>query len=232
MRGAAWTTLEDNILIKHYRERGHLSPHPVVPKRSLYAVQKRVGILGLSKFSTHISWTTKEECLLIEHYKEGKDACLDLFPRRTWNSIRIRACRLGLAKPAPLRVMTRRDRWQPQEDEILANCPHDADEASRQLAAAGYSRTTNAIARRRSVLGVHLTPLDGYTALELARLIGSNVTNIYAWEMRGWLVAENDNTRKIWKGPSIKKFLTSHTRLWDIKKVDQYFIVGILSGTL
>ena len=188
MRGARWTTAEDNILIAHYRQYRCWSSPPIIPKRTAWAVIHRAREIGLANGTTKVLWTTKEERVLAEHYKEGVDVCTKLLPCRSWNSICIRAAKLGLTSPRPRISPThRKGVWQAAEDEILTRFVHDINETVKQLAIAGYARTITAILRRRCKLKLRLTPADGYTSAEIAKLLGCNQTAIYKWEKYGLL---------------------------------------------
>ena len=59
--------------------------------KSIDAVRSKRSRLGIAASVAGSPWTRDERILLTENYSRGKEYLLELFPNRTWDSIRSQA---------------------------------------------------------------------------------------------------------------------------------------------
>ncbi len=96
-----WTQDEDEFLKRHYEK----DPHKEIAKklgRTVKAVRRRVGMLGIKKVDIHSRgfvrrvWTAEEEDLLLKLYPTTSIAEIARRLKRSYHSIWIKAQRLGV----------------------------------------------------------------------------------------------------------------------------------------
>ncbi len=148
-----------------------------------------------------------------------------------------RAAQLGLSTPR-----FRELPWSEAELEFVAGNSHKpADALSRMLKHRGFNRTATAITVRLKRLGTPTgknADIDHYTANQLSKLFGNDRGQVMAWIVKGWLVAERRGTARTsaqggdeyWiHRQAIRKFVIENTGAFDIRKVEKFWFVEMLT---
>ena len=142
-----------------------------------------------------------------------------------------RAAELGLARIKELD-------WSLEEIAILrANTQYGHLVIRRRLAEAGFKRSRTAIVIKRKRLDL-VRAYDGYSATQLAGLMGIDAHFIVDAIKRGWLGGERRGTARtekqggdtyFIKQAAVKTFLFAHPEQWDLRKVDQRWFLDLLT---
>jgi hypothetical protein len=103
----------------------------------------------------------------------------------------------------------------------------------------GFQRTIKGISKKRRVDNInrevdHDEETLGYTPTGLARCLGLHHTTILKFARLGYLKMTPQNkesTQPIFRinRREIKRFLKENLHLWDHRKVDQYWLIDILT---
>jgi hypothetical protein len=154
-------------------------------------------------------------------------------PRQT---ISWQAVKLGL-----IRRKKKEPPWSPEEIKILeCHAWKGLGTIQKHLSAKGYRRTKVGILIKRKHLRL-LSNLDGQSASSLADCFGIDTRTIIRWINLGYLKAyrrETDRTPAqggdiyYIKDKHVKDFIMNYLDEIDIRKVDKYWLVGILTGEL
>jgi hypothetical protein len=105
----------------------------------------------------------------------------------------------------------------------------------------GFRRTVKGINKRRNIDKIN-REVDrdeetlGYTPTGLARCLGLHGSTILKFGRLGYLkmTPQNKESKQpIYriKRSEIKRFLVNHIHLWDHRKVDQYWLIDILTNS-
>ena len=189
-----------------------------------------------------ISEEMKEEIKELYQNKVGMEACskgndpvkalakkLNL-PR--WKITRT-AQKLGL-----ISTCKKEPYWTKKEDTILQKHAYKCPEViQKHLKNAGYNRTVNGIVLRRKRQRL-LQNLEGQSALGLAKCFGVDGSTVCNWIKKGYLRANKRGTKRTAiqggdmyyiKDKWVKNFIVENVNIIDFRKVDKYWLVGILT---
>lgn len=133
---------------------------------------------------------------IIAAYKSGDHNKVRLLAdqhRVKYGWIKFRALQLGIRPPRT----TRDPIWSEREIELLEEFQgYSPDTIQRKLKHEGYIRTRCAIVGKIHRLGLDSARIEGYSASELARLLGlTDVNAVLRWIDSGWLIAEKRKYR-------------------------------------
>lgn len=129
-------------------------------------------------------------------------------------------------------------KWSEEELRILERNAHKQPEAIRRhLKKCGFNRTYTGIFLKRKRLRL-LKNLEGYSATNLAECFGIDPHGVTSWISKGYLKAKRRGTARTktqggdswWiKEKDIKKFIIESIGLIDIRKVDKFWFVDMLT---
>lgn len=236
---AAWTSAEDDVLRAHYVGAGARVCAERLRGRSLLAICKRAGILGLRRLRPETCqrrrWCVREDidqALRAAHAKPPTAgelrALADRFGYPLW-WVSKRARQLGLRVPRFYEPA-----WSAREIALLRETEDlSAVSARRRLADEGFSRTESAIETKRKRMGLTATA-EGYSACEAARLLGVENSTVLRWIKRGWLVARpsRDATWSI-TDAQLRAFFVAHPMRLDLRRMPSGhapWLVEMLTG--
>jgi len=182
--------------------------------------------------------TPEIDRLIIETYRRNSgngeiNALAKRLALPRWKVSR-RALYLGVVEPKH-----REPPWSDAEINILTRWAHLVPERiALKLKACGYHRTGIAIVLKRKRLRL-LRNLDCYSACALKDAFGVDVKTITRWIEKGYLKATRRGTKRteaqggdIWwiKEKDIKNFIIKNIHIIDIRKIDKYWMVDILTS--
>ena len=108
----------------------------------------------------------------------------------------------------------------------------------KKLKAAGFVRSENAI-KIFITRQIGFKPKESYSATSLAGLLGIDNHAVLAWINKGWLKAVRRGTERTalqggdsWtvRPEDVREFVINHLALIDIRKVDKFWLVELLTG--
>lgn len=144
-----------------------------------------------------------------------------------------RAIYLGVVKPR-----FKEPAWSPEEINLLTRYAHLTPKIIQmKLKTKGYGRSETAIVLQRKRLRL-LKNLDGMSATCLSEAFGVDIKTVTRWIEKGYLLSERRGTERTalqggdeWyiKEKNIRKFIIQNIHIIDIRKVDKYWMVDILS---
>lgn len=244
-----WTTREVKLLREAW-PRGGMQAAVEVLDRTPTAIYTKVNALGircdisgsqLSAAKRRKYEPTPEIDEAIRRVYQGapksgavNELAAELELPRWWISKRARD--LGLVVP---RFGARR--WSPEEDQLLEETfGYSPTHARRLFAAAGFKRTTSAIALRRKRKGLSSRTHQGiYTARRLAGFLGVDGSTVTLWIEQGILEAWQRGTERtpqqggdgwfIARG-SVRTFCRDHPERIDLRKVDRLWFLELAFG--
>jgi hypothetical protein len=239
-----WTTSEVGLLREQYESLGPDICAQLLPGRSSDSVRYKARTLGLAnppgtfmkrkhKNSPHIDTQIR----MTYQAAPVKGAISRLAERvgrpRWWVSRRARE--LGLVSP---RLME--PDWADAEVELLARYAYASSRVIlRKLKLAGFDRTETAITVKRVRLGFRPADNGYYTARQCAGLMGVDNKSVTRWIDKGLLKAEKRGTNRTaqqggdhwWiKDKNIRRLIVEHTAAIDIRKVDKFWFVDLLTA--
>jgi hypothetical protein len=146
-------------------------------------------------------------------------------------AVKGRGLELGLAR-------VKEADWSLAEIAILRENGHyHPGVIARKLAAAGFHRGQGAVLLKRKRLALTASHL-GYSPTSLARLMGIDAHAVADWVKRGMLAAEQRGTvRTAQQGgdswfitrESARAFLFAHADEWDLRKVEKWWFLDLLT---
>lgn len=129
--------------------------------------------------------------------------------------------------------------WGPEEDAIVERYGHLALESiQRKLRKAGFSRSVSGIVNRRRKLRIP-SNLSGYSACQLAECLGVDHHFVTRAIKQGRLKAKKRGTKRteqqggdsyFIKERRIRDYIKDNLHEIDIRKVDKYWLVDILTA--
>ena len=134
------------------------------------------------------------------------------------------------------RYRIRRD-WTEEELRILErNARYSPDTIRRKLEQAGYKRTYTSIQVKRKRMH-YLQNLNGQSANSLAQCLGMTPNTVIRHIKAGRLKATKRGTERpddMWhiKDSSIRKFIINNVDDIDLRKVDKYWFIDLLTNNL
>ena len=231
-----WKTSEEKLLAQEYPKHGVKGCLHLFPGRSYAALASRAAELGLKMvhFRTarldagkaHAVNVAVSEAGAKRGYLDTQEINalardLDVAPR----SVRHRAKKLGLL------VASVRRGWSRREDDILRAHDRDVAASIEALREIGSVRNANSVYTRCYKLGIVKGFDDKHTQADLVEMLGVSTRTVEHWVTKGWLVSEGHGNRA-WTSKEIKLLLVKHPNAWDITKVNQNFILGVLTGSI
>jgi len=136
------------------------------------------------------------------------------------------------------RTRKKQPRWtDPEKDIVRDNITFTIENIRRKLAAAGFTRSINAIK-------THITrtagnkPRENYSGNELAKFFGLDPHSISLWIRKGYLRAERRGTHRtganggdIWdiRPEDVRQFIIEHVEILDFRKLDRWWLVELLT---
>ena len=149
-------------------------------------------------------------------------------------AIYLRALKICTVKPR-----VKEKKWSDQELQILKLNAHKSfEKIKQQLEHFGFTRSINGIALKRQRLRLPAN-LEGYTANNLATCFGVDHDTVRRWIRLGYLKAKHRETARttaqggdMWwiKEKDIKTFIIENIIIIDIRKVDKFWFVDMLTG--
>jgi hypothetical protein len=241
-KGLEWTPDELKVLRERYVAGGALACAPFLPGRAFSAIRARAGKLGLrtqAGYQRQAPSDARLDAAIRALYSKGKPQngvmaafCIQHQRPRQW--VRAQAIRLGAIRHV------RGRNWTPAEDAILeAKEGYGPRSMQKALIAAGFSdRSESAIAERCRRLGYDALAERGYTAHEIAGLLGEDSKLVARWITQGKLAAkaENDANGVIsaWRvqHKALRDFLIENPSQWQPARVDRFWLIDTLAGRL
>lgn len=154
------------------------------------------------------------------------------------NSIRVRAARLGVARPTGST-----EKWTEEQDEYLCEWAHLGLYAlALRFKKRGWNRSRGALACRLRKLGQTLKGANDqlYSARGFANLLGMDNSTVLIWIRKGWLKAKpkSPGHHRSGDGPAeyaiqprdARKFIVNHTAHVDLTHADKFWLVDLLAG--
>lgn len=233
-----WTTTEIKLLKEHYPSGGYRACVKAGLQRSRYGTKCKCKKLGLSAPS-HIRYPPDEftDNQILAHYRapprRGNLSALAKRIDRPRKWIAWRARQLGVLTPRRVDKI-----WSDDEIELLEENAHCVPDVLYQIfKRAGYRRSATAIMVQRRKL--RLRYADGcYSGESLAELLGVDGKTVTNWITRGWLKASKRGTRLarhdrdhwVITDDEVRRFVRNYTAHVDIRRVDKFWFVDLLTG--
>lgn len=194
--GPGWRTVEDRVLIERYPTGGVAACLPLLPGRSAQAIRRRARRRGLpappaprdpNRGRSRVTHAVRRELARLA----GRPV--------SWRRVKALAARWRVTPQSALSRIQRRGgwlrtvqpRWTRDQDALLrAHCDLPPARIARLLRARGVERTPKAVYVRLHLLGLtgRVDP-GGYSAAELARLLGTSHSTVLAHIAAGRLPA-------------------------------------------
>lgn len=242
----AWTTREEAVLRARYADGGARACLAELPDRSLGSIYQHARKLGLrapreagarARQRYFFSEALDVQIRLVYQSRPSRGdinaLSRKLMRPRWW--ISKRAAALGLVVPR-----YKMSPWSPRELDLLRRKAHRHPEVIRRaFLAAGFRRTTTAIAVKIKRLGLETADPDHYTAHALARLLGVDGKTVTRWIAAESLPAKRRGTaRETTQGgdhwwihrADLRRWILSHAQLVDLRKVERYWFIELLGG--
>lgn len=238
---ASWTPRERQVIREHYLRGGTAACAALLPARSKHAISEQARRLGLRRQKPHAAPQPSSEWIdaeLRRFYGRARTASGELKAlsqrlgrSRQWIYSRARAIGaiVGRIKPP---------NWLQEEDDILhAHEGKGLRAIQKRLAAAGYRRSAAAITARLydHGLSARVDDPDLFTANQLASAMRVDSKQVCQWIERGWLRATRDGSgASAWRirRRDVRRFLIEHIGRWDHQRIEQYWLVEMLAGSL
>lgn len=241
-----WTEAELDVLRAHYAEKGMAYCGALLPHRSrasIYGTAKKLG-LGRGgrqdRRSYRDSYPELDAAIRAAWPElEGRGAVQALADRLDYPRwlVSQRARVLGLASPH-----RKEPRWTPAEDALLAKVPlHDPDRAAEQFRAHGFRRSPAAIMCRCRRLGLSRRYRGSLSATAAAEILGVDSKTVTLWILEGLIPAGRRGTKRLVQQggdahaiqpADLRRFVVDHLARIDIRKVEKFAFVALLTGTL
>ena len=240
-----WTTNELAAIREHYPTGGITAVEPHLPGRTRSAIYQQARMMGL-KSSRHDpvrgTWPNKpelDEAIRQLHTSAPKKGDVKRLAARLerpvwWVSKRARE--LGLVTP--------RFREAPWSDAELALLDETADitpqAAQKKFERHGFSRTVSAIVVKRKRRGIR-AHRDGYSAMEVGRLLGYEESVVSRWVRQGKVKAKpagadrSDGRTTLWliTDRDLREFIIQNPMAIELRRVPaahQPWLIELLSG--
>jgi len=241
-----WTTKEVAIIKEHYPSGGVASCAPLLPRRTVKAIQQQARLQGVyfgdNKPRPRQLWTTTDQIdrAIAAAYARPADRSsikrLAANLGRPYWWIKKRAMILGLANA---RIADNREPlWSEAEIALLEkHACKVPDVIARIFKANGFSRSATAIVVKRQRLGCDTVDVDHYTATQLAVEFGVDSHVIARWIDRGWLKADRRGTGRVeaqggdqwWiKRRHVRDFVAESAAIVDLRKVNKIWFIDLL----
>jgi len=167
-------------------------------------------------------WTHGLDQLLSSAYRRSRSreeltAALDNLQRISGFTrvvIQTRAAILGLS-------FVRRRPWGPQEVEYLH---HNVGSVTLAAMARQLGRSPASVKAQVRTLGNSLRVTEGYSAEDLASLLGVSSKTATRWIQQGWLSREAGRIPEA----SVARFLRAHSTEYQLARVDEAWFKGVL----
>jgi hypothetical protein len=241
-----WTTREERALRESYAAGGVEAALAALPGRSASSIYNHANKLKLVAPATAAlqrpreRWTSNEQIDLVIRRayaapptKGGVNRLATTVGRpRCWVSTRAR--QLGLVAPRFKELP-----WSSAELEIVREKSWLSLAAlKRKLARAGFARTETAIKVKLKRIGADRSDDDRCSARQLAELLGVVCATVTGWIDKGWLTASRiDGDRTLGSGRNwsihrrdVRRFIIDNTAAVDLRKVEKFWFVELLSG--
>lgn len=233
-----WTPAEDAIVRECYPQGGAVA-EARLPGRSREAIYGRAARLGVvakkPRGPARKSWTVSAEvddALRVLHQTvpapDEVRALADRFGRPLWWMSQ-RARKLGLVTPRHYEPA-----WSEEEVAILREAEDmDARSIIKRLRRAGYSRSETSVITKRKRMRMPLPP-EGYSARELAELLGVQDTLVLRWISRG-LLAATRGAMDAWviTDAQLRNFVRSYPLRVEFRRLPvghQPWFIDVLTG--
>lgn len=229
----AWKSTEVKYLREHYGTDGPVKCAEALG-RTYHSVEKKAQRLklraphGSTKAYEHTDFIDAQIRRAYQNPRRGAIAEVSARVGRSCGYVQRRAIQLGLIGPR-----FKAPSWTEPEIEILRQSNHLAPEGVRdRLKRAGYHRTITAVMTKRKTLGLR-QDRAGYSAYELAGLMGVTPAVVNRWIARGMLRAKRSATEKggVWviTDRAVRDLVIQYTAEVDIRKPDKWWFVGVLT---
>lgn len=129
--------------------------------------------------------------------------------------------------------------WTEREIKILQSSAHlTLDRIQINLKKAGFKRTAQGIFIKRKRMRF-IANLNGQSATSVAMCFGVDSKVVTRWIKKGWLKAKRRGTNRtaiqggdLWwiKDKWIKDFIISSVAVIDIRKIDKYWLIDLITG--
>lgn len=246
--GEEWTTREDGVLRARYPTGGVAACREQLPGRSTGAICARANRIGLRRLAQvrrggrPMRWAPSDEiderirAVYLGGAKHG--AVGELAKALGWPrwAVRRRAAEIGAVPPRG-----RQAPWSEAEVDLLRRHAHCTPVAiARLMREAGYARTATAITVQRKRLALTRTDA-GYTANQLAGLLGVDGKTVTRWIVAGWLDAERRGTERLpqqggdhWliERAAVREFIRRNPTLVPMPRVNGTWLIELLAGSV
>ncbi len=195
----------------------------------------------VSKRPVKYKFTPEQDALIFKVYREK--ACTKKHP---W--VKELACKFGL----PEWKVSRRARligayeprikeppWSGRELHIMQlNAMYSPEVIQRKLKAQGFKRSITAVDIKRGRMRFR-EQYDPCSAQAIAHCFGIDIHSVLTWITKGWLRASKKGTKRhgkqggdewIIKDKDILAFIVNNVGIIDIRKVDKFWFVSVLTG--
>lgn len=246
IRRRNFTAEEDAVIRANYPGGGMAACHPKLPGRTISGIYQRARKLGLNRYCQERTiYATPELTPELEAdiraawpTLSGRGMTTDLahrlkIPRRWLLST---ALRLGLEIPN----RKKEPPWSEAENRLLAKIPlHDLDAAAKAFRARGFRRTPTAIASQCRRLEISRRYAEAFSATRAAKVLGVDMSFIKRRCINGAIVATRRQTDRLpqqggdpWdiKPADLRRFIVDHLDQVDIRKVDKFAFVALLTA--
>ena len=243
-----WTGREELILRNTYPEGGVPACLPRLPGRTPASIYQRAAKLGLIAPAEAARGAPRRRHQSNEHidalirrtYANPEKGAIKRLAQtigrpRAW--IADRAIKLGCTVPR-FKALP----WTNPEREIVRENAHRHPATiCKVLKRSGFSRTETAVSVQIKRLGACTEDPNHYTATGLASLFGVDGHVITAWIGKGWLQAARRGTERVaaqggdqwWiHRRSVRAFVIQNVGAVDFRKVDKFWLVDLLAGSV
>ena len=233
---SGWLTSEVKVLRAEYPQTGAMGCMEKLPNRSAYAIYQQACKLKLKTGVTARGGNAEELVAAINREYRAHGRLGSSTVNNIVRELKVSPGRVKYQARKLNMLMERHNaKWTSAEDEILYANDNDLDAAMHALQADGYARSPMAIVRRCHAIGANLKNADCFSVADLAMAFGVPASVVYKWNARELLPKPSRYTKRgavAWTTGELKRFLVQHITLWDQNRIDKYFLVGILNGTL
>lgn len=237
-----WTGREEKLLRQHYPQGGVPACLEVLPGRSASAIYNRAGQLGLRRPGA--------DGRVVPRQRWHASPPIDAVIRRTYQSVPskgdIAACAKAVGRPRwwvskrarELGLVVPRFKapaWTDAETELVRELAHKQPASiQRSLKHRGYHRSETAILVKLKRLGADRTDPNAMNANQLAECLGVDRKTVGRWIEQGWLKAtrrQHSDRDDYWriKRKDVRRFIIENTAQVDLRKVDRFWFVDLLT---